>query len=145
MNRLVLFILLLLFWVFLTWPTELGPAYLQDLGTGACGGIAGDLDDGRINVEGSASWLQPQRYVWAVVYLFVLAAYVIKANFEVAYRVLHPAMPIRPGIVKIKTRLQRPVIAHRIMQFDHADSRHTGRGYSRRWDDDGALDLCPQH
>ena len=25
-----------------------------------------------------------------------------------AYRVLHPAMPIKPGIVKIKTRLQQP-------------------------------------
>ena len=40
--------------------------------------------------------------------VFVLAAYVIKANVEVAYRVLHPAMPIRPGIVKVKTRLQTP-------------------------------------
>jgi multicomponent Na+:H+ antiporter subunit E len=30
----------------------------------------------------------------------------IKANIDVAYRVLHPAMPIRPGIVRVKTTLK---------------------------------------
>ena len=29
-----------------------------------------------------------------------------KANFDVAYRVLHPKMPISPGIVKVKTGLK---------------------------------------
>jgi multicomponent Na+:H+ antiporter subunit E len=29
-----------------------------------------------------------------------------KANFDVAYRVLHPKMPIAPGIVKVKTKLK---------------------------------------
>jgi multicomponent Na+:H+ antiporter subunit E len=120
MNRLALFILLLLFWIFLTWPAELGPAYLQDLGVGAVAAllvtwITGGSTEGEQTREGGSAiiqrdgrWLQPQRYVWAFVYAFVLAAYVIQANFEVAYRVLHPAMPIRPGIVKIKTRLRRP-------------------------------------
>jgi len=30
----------------------------------------------------------------------------IKANFDVAYRVIHPRMPINPGIVLIKTDLK---------------------------------------
>jgi multicomponent Na+:H+ antiporter subunit E len=30
----------------------------------------------------------------------------VKANFDVLYRVLHPQMPIKPGIVKIKTNLK---------------------------------------
>jgi multicomponent Na+:H+ antiporter subunit E len=30
----------------------------------------------------------------------------IKANFDVAYRVVHPKLPIKPGIVKVKTRLK---------------------------------------
>ena len=30
----------------------------------------------------------------------------IKANFDVAYRVLHPAMPIKPGIVKVKLNIK---------------------------------------
>ncbi len=107
MNRFVLFILLLLFWVLLTWPTEFSRSYFQDLSIGtlvvclvtwAMGGSSAS----------ARHWLQPQRYAWAFVYVFVLAAYVIKANVEVAYRVLHPAMPIRPGIVKIKTHLKSP-------------------------------------
>ncbi len=32
--------------------------------------------------------------------------YCILANFDVAYRVLHPKMPIKPGIVKVKTNLK---------------------------------------
>ena len=30
----------------------------------------------------------------------------MKANLDVVYRALHPAMPIKPGIVKIKTSLK---------------------------------------
>jgi multicomponent Na+:H+ antiporter subunit E len=30
----------------------------------------------------------------------------IMANFDVLYRALHPQLPIKPGIVKIKTRLK---------------------------------------
>ena len=33
----------------------------------------------------------------------------IKANIDVAYRVLHPARPIKPGIVRIRTSLKNPV------------------------------------
>jgi multicomponent Na+:H+ antiporter subunit E len=32
-----------------------------------------------------------------------------KANFDVAYRVLHPKMPISPGIVKVKTKLKSEI------------------------------------
>lgn len=108
MNRLVLFILLLMFWVMLTWPEDPGRVYLQDLGTGVVATFLVTWIMGGSTTEGVARWLEPWRYVWALVYLFVLGAYVVKANVEVAYRVLHPAMPIRPGIVKIRTRLQRP-------------------------------------
>jgi len=51
-------------------------------------------------------FLQPQRYFWFLIYIIILIWECIKANFDVAYRVLHPAMPIKPGIVKIKLELQ---------------------------------------
>ena len=54
------------------------------------------------------AWLEPARYLWGVVYLFVLGGYVIQANLDVAYRVLHLKMPIRPGIIRLKTRLRSP-------------------------------------
>jgi multicomponent Na+:H+ antiporter subunit E len=50
--------------------------------------------------------IQPHRYFWFLVYLVVFIRECIKANIDVAYRVLHPAMPIRPGIVKVKTTLK---------------------------------------
>lgn len=109
MNRLVLFILLMLFWVFLTWPADPpGLSYLQDLGTGVAVASLVTWIMGATATEGLARWLEPMRYVWALAYIFVLAAYIVKANVEVAYRVLRPALTIRPGIVKVKTHLRRP-------------------------------------
>lgn len=51
--------------------------------------------------------LSLKRLIAFLVYLFVLAKEIIKANFDVAYRVLHPCMPIEPGIVIIKTDLKQ--------------------------------------
>jgi len=47
----------------------------------------------------------PKRFFWLFIYFWVFLAYVIKANFDVAYRVLNIYLPIRPGIVKVRTRL----------------------------------------
>lgn len=38
-------------------------------------------------------------------YIPLFTYYCLLANFDVAYRVLHPALPIEPGIVKVKTTL----------------------------------------
>jgi multicomponent Na+:H+ antiporter subunit E len=50
----------------------------------------------------------PQRLFWALIYVPVLFLHVVRANLDVAYRVLHPALPIRPGIVKATTSLKSP-------------------------------------
>jgi len=42
-------------------------------------------------------------------YIIVLLWEIIKANFDVAYRVIHPKMPINPGIVVIKTHLKSDI------------------------------------
>lgn len=108
MNRPVLFVLLLLFWILLTWRAEgPGPAYPQEIGVGAVVAALAAWLLGRKGAAGAARWLEPRRYVFALAYLFVLGLYVVKANFEVAYRVLHPKLPIAPGIVRVKTRLTR--------------------------------------
>jgi len=49
---------------------------------------------------------QPQRYFWFIIYIIIFAWECLKANFDVAYRVLHPDLPIKPGIVKVKTDLK---------------------------------------
>lgn len=50
--------------------------------------------------------LSPVRWFWAIMHLISLSFWIVVANFDVLYRVLHPNMPIRPGIVKIKTTLK---------------------------------------
>jgi multicomponent Na+:H+ antiporter subunit E len=47
----------------------------------------------------------PMRYLWLIYFLPIFFWEMIKANIDVAYRVLHPKMPINPGLVKIKTHL----------------------------------------
>jgi multicomponent Na+:H+ antiporter subunit E len=47
--------------------------------------------------------------LFSLVYIIVLLWEIIKANFDVAYRVIHPKMPIKPGIVVIKTRLKSDI------------------------------------
>ncbi len=48
----------------------------------------------------------PLRYIWLLIYIIVFVWECIKANFDVAYRVLSPKMPIKPGIVKVRTKLK---------------------------------------
>ena len=48
-----------------------------------------------------------RRFIAAVIYLFKFLWEMIKANFHVAYIVIHPMLPIKPGIVKIKTKLTK--------------------------------------
>jgi multicomponent Na+:H+ antiporter subunit E len=45
-------------------------------------------------------------YFWAFIYVFVFSYYAIKGGVDVAWRVLHPAMPINPGIVKVRSVLK---------------------------------------
>ena len=54
------------------------------------------------------SWqkfFNPIRYFWLIIYIIIFVWECIKANFDVAYRVISPRMPIKPGIVKVHTSL----------------------------------------
>jgi multicomponent Na+:H+ antiporter subunit E len=73
---------------------------------GALASLLTSLIFSRFFVKNVYKLIQPHRYFWFIVYLVVFLWECIKANIDVAYRVLHPAMPIRPGIVKVKTGLK---------------------------------------
>jgi len=53
--------------------------------------------------------LSPRRLAHLLIYLPIFFWQMLKANFDVAYRVVHPRMPIRPGIVAIKTDLKTDI------------------------------------
>ncbi|MFP4621542.1 MAG: Na+/H+ antiporter subunit E, partial [Bacteroidales bacterium] len=48
-----------------------------------------------------------KKIVFILAYIVVLFKEIILANLDVAYRVIHPKMPIKPGIVIIKTDLKQ--------------------------------------
>ncbi len=49
--------------------------------------------------------LMPHKIIYFIQYFFVFIMALIKANFDVARRVISPDLPINPGIVKFKTKL----------------------------------------
>ncbi len=101
MRYITLFILSLIFWLLLTFKLT-----FPNIIVGSVASLICSLFFGRFFIRNVNKLLQPHRYFWFIVYLFVFIWECIKANIDVAYRVLHPAMPIRPGIVKVKTELK---------------------------------------
>lgn len=61
---------------------------------------------GRYFVSGVGKLLEPRRYFWLLIFLVVFTWECLKANFDVAYRVIHPKMPIKPGIIRVKLELK---------------------------------------
>jgi len=50
--------------------------------------------------------LSPKSIVFIPIYFLVFIWALIKANVDVASRVIRPSLPIKPGIVKVKTSLK---------------------------------------
>jgi len=106
MRRLIYFVLAFIIWVMLTWPFADGKIDAQVLIAGVIAAAIVALLFHEILPKEYRVFISPVRIFWALVYLPVFFYYVIKANFDVVYRALHPKMPIKPGIVKIKTILK---------------------------------------
>ena len=101
MRYVTVFILSMIFWLMLTFEFK-----VPNLIVGAVASIITSAVFTRFFINNVYKLIQPHRYFWFLVYLLVFIWECVKANVDVAYRVLHPAMPIRPGIVKVKTTLK---------------------------------------
>jgi multicomponent Na+:H+ antiporter subunit E len=101
MKYLAFFILSLVFWMLMTFNFT-----ISNLLAGMIAALITTWIFARYFFHSVYKFLQPHRYGWFIIYLFIFIWECIKANFDVAYRVLHPAMPIKPGIVKVKTGLK---------------------------------------
>jgi len=84
----------------LTWTL-----YLPSLLVGLVVSVFIALWFGDVFVERAKNFFQIKRLAYLLYYIPVFTYYCLLANFDVAYRVLHPALPIEPGIVKVKTTL----------------------------------------
>ena len=101
MKRLAYFVLSFVIWLLLTWTLDIQVVLV---GIIASAGVAILFHE--ILPQEHYAFISPVRLFWLLVYLPVFFYYLIKANFDVVYRAIHPDMPIHPGIVKIKTDLK---------------------------------------
>lgn len=106
MRRLIYFILSFIIWILLTWPYVEGQIEWQVVIAGLISSVLVSILFHEILPKEHHVFISPVRIFWFLVYIPVFFYYVIIANFDVVYRALHPAMPIKPGIVKIKTNLK---------------------------------------
>ena len=117
LERVVLFAISFVFWILLVWPVSPvdGRLLIGDIVVGLVVAAFVALVMGEMIRANLIRLLNPRSWFWLIVYQFVFAYYVVKGGLDVAYHVLHPAVPIRPGIVKVrsvlKTETARTVLA----------------------------------
>lgn len=104
MRILVLFVTLFVLWCLLTYSVS-----SQDLIAGFVVSAFVAVVIGRIYQNDPKHIIDPRRWLWFLIYIPYFFWCCIKANLDVAYRVLHPDLPIRPGIVKIHTTLRTDI------------------------------------
>ncbi len=103
-NFLYLFLFLMLVWLALTSTVN-----LQELTAGIIISLILSLVLSKNYLELGLPPLSIKRIFFSIVYILVLLLEIVRANFDVAYRVIHPKMPIKPGIVTIKTGLKQDI------------------------------------
>lgn len=100
-GRMVLFSALFALWIGFTYPPD-----TQQLLAGGLAALLLTLLAGATTAPYADVRLSPRAIAYWFAYAFVFLKELIKANLDVAFRVIDPELPIRPGIVKVETRLK---------------------------------------
>jgi multicomponent Na+:H+ antiporter subunit E len=100
-RRLLDFIILFILWMLLVWSLD-----IEGVVAGAIVALLFAVVVSGLLPERAERLFSPIRWFWALVHLGLLSYWIVLANLDVLYRVLHPNLPIRPGIVKVKTTLK---------------------------------------
>lgn len=104
MKAVLLFILLVGIWLLLT--LNVTP---PNIAVGVVSAFVVTLFFAKYSLKADKKQFHLQRYIWALIYGFVFLWECIKANIDVMYRVVHPKMPVKPGIVKVKSSLKTDI------------------------------------
>jgi len=101
LKKVVLTLFSFIVWLVLTWTF-----HWQHLLTGIVTSVLVGILFGEFFIHDPGKVFQLQRWFGVLLYLPVFIWEMTKANFDVAYRVIWPTLPIEPGIVKVKTKIQ---------------------------------------
>lgn len=100
-SRIVVFILSILVWILITMVFS-----IPSLVVGIVMALLTAIFAGEMLIVTERKF-RLKRIWYTFEYLVTFIWELIKANFHVAYIVIHPLLPIKPGIVKVKTKLKR--------------------------------------
>ncbi|MDD5449761.1 MAG: Na+/H+ antiporter subunit E [Candidatus Omnitrophica bacterium] len=100
-NKAVLFIIGFIIWILLGWPPDVQHVIAGIPAAAVVAFLTGDMFARRPFRFGNII-----RYLWFCYYVPLFLWECLKANIDVALRVLNPRLPIKPGIVKVKTTLK---------------------------------------
>ena len=101
-SRIILLIISFLVWCLLTWVPDVEHLVVGVMVSLLVAYLVGDFFVTRPHM-----FAHPERHLYLIfVYLPFFFWECFKANIDVAYRVSHPGLPIKPGIVKVKTHLK---------------------------------------
>lgn len=100
-SRILLFLLGFIVWALLNWMPD-----WQHLLVGIFVAAFVAYMTGDFFVRRPGLFTHPRRYLWFFYYVPIFIWECFKANIDVAFRVMHPALPVHPGIVKVKTSLR---------------------------------------
>lgn len=99
--RIILFIIAFFVWCLLNWVPDWQHILVGLFVCALVAYLTGDMF-----VQRPHLFKHVERYLWFLYYIPFFLWEMFKANIDVAYRVSHPKLPIKPGIVKVKTTLK---------------------------------------
>ena len=104
MKKITLFIFMFLLWMAFSYNLE-----TANIITGIIAALITTIIFSGRFLTSAQKLFNPVRWFWLIIYIIVFVWECVKANFDVAYRVLSPKMPIKPGIVKVKSTLKTDI------------------------------------
>lgn len=102
-HSLLIFATLMMIWILLT------SLDIQELIAGAITSLLIVIFTMKLEPVLGAIKINPKSIFFSVIYLFVFIKELIISNLDVARRVISPSLPIKPGLVKVKTKLQSKI------------------------------------
>lgn len=101
MRQVILFVVLFCLWLLMVWRTT-----EQDILAGFAAALLIAVSFGSVFLSEPKRIFALKRWLLFLCYVPYFLYYCLRANLDVAYRVIHPDLPIRPGIVKVRTQLK---------------------------------------
>ncbi len=107
-SRIEVFVISYIAWCMFTWVFGGIPPGLdvQSMAVGVAAALVVALVFGEGFADQPGKVLNPVRWMYFLLFLPVFAFYCIEANLQVTFLLLHPRMPIKPGVVRIRTGLR---------------------------------------